>query len=226
MTEAVENRVIFVGGPWPKGHAIKEFAWSARLDPKTGIWFHLHLTSDDYSAEDNEGDADPEGDVANWNSKIVWNNYHACTISSVEWDHSGFLVATRESPLDMKALTGRELVVDPPPFDIDRDAAFGVYLQGHDTVAGHQIMFSRTAPAADWTVDWRGIIALTYLGGDEFRRKFVARKTGATFEGVELPADAKPDQTLDQLAPFVKDIKSYSLDKSPEGELRAKYKIR
>src|SRR5690348_2502727 len=58
IAQTPDNRIVFVGSPWPKGHAIKEFAWSAQLDPNSGIWFGLHLVSDKYDAEDTKRGGD------------------------------------------------------------------------------------------------------------------------------------------------------------------------
>lgn len=41
------GRIFFPGNPWPEGHRIKEFAWSGRLDAKTGLWFDLHVRGAD-----------------------------------------------------------------------------------------------------------------------------------------------------------------------------------
>jgi len=46
------NRIYFKDNPWPNGHSIKEFEWEARLEPDSGIWFDLHLKSEDYDADD------------------------------------------------------------------------------------------------------------------------------------------------------------------------------
>jgi hypothetical protein len=224
VTTAPENRIVFPGNPWPKGHIIKEFVWSARLEPTTGIWCQLHLKSDDYDAEDLESDKSVEGsDADNWRSKIVWNNYQACILSATQWDDAGFLVGTRDAPFDLESLSGKPLTVDPLPFDLNDKPAFGIYLQGHDFTAGHRILFTKSAADSDWTVDWQGSIALTYLGDDEFRHRFVARKSGVHFDGIYLPANTPDDQAAQTLAPFVRDVKSYILDKTPDGELRFVY---
>lgn len=49
------NRIQFLGNGWARGHAIRDFFWSARLEP-SGIWFDLHLQTAQYDAEDNDLD--------------------------------------------------------------------------------------------------------------------------------------------------------------------------
>lgn len=47
-----QNRIFFIGNPYPLGHVIKEFGWSGRLDEDGEIYFDFHLKTDDYYAED------------------------------------------------------------------------------------------------------------------------------------------------------------------------------
>ena len=77
------GRIYFPGNPWPKGHAITQFQWSARVDRSSGIWFDLHLETDYYYADDREEIEDRA--KSDWASRIVWCNYHSCTLSSVNW---------------------------------------------------------------------------------------------------------------------------------------------
>lgn len=71
-------RVHFPGNPWPKGHGVKEAAWTAVLAPD-GLRFHLHVETADYDADDERDLPDP-GESA-WVSRSVWQNYHACSLS-------------------------------------------------------------------------------------------------------------------------------------------------
>ena len=54
------NRIYFKGNPWPEGHPVKEFKWSASI--RDGyVWFDMHLESQDYYSErDIEDDEDTE----------------------------------------------------------------------------------------------------------------------------------------------------------------------
>ena len=46
-------------------------------------------------------------------------------------------------------------------------------LLGHDSVADHEIHFRELAPD-DYSLTWRGRVALSYAGDDEFRHQFEA----------------------------------------------------
>src|SRR5262245_60127702 len=76
------GRIVFLGSPWPNGHAIARFRWTGWIVPDSGLWFDLHLESADYDAKDPEGTEEPEEDdsLGNWESKIVWNNYGSCIL--------------------------------------------------------------------------------------------------------------------------------------------------
>ena len=78
------DRIYFKGNPWPEGHPVKEFVWSAK--EKNGeVWFDMHLESANYYAErdiENNEDVDYPSD---WAAPIVWSNYHSCILSSSYW---------------------------------------------------------------------------------------------------------------------------------------------
>ncbi|MGC4089360.1 MAG: hypothetical protein QM756_16025 [Polyangiaceae bacterium] len=108
---AVVGRIVFQGGPWPLGHGIKKARWIAVLG-EAGLRFHLHVETRDYDAEDDRED-DSDEDASNWDSRGVWNNYQSCTLSSTQWDHAGFVVATAKRPIDLEQLEGKAFRVDP-----------------------------------------------------------------------------------------------------------------
>jgi hypothetical protein len=186
------GRIVFAGNPWPRGHRIRRFVWSAHLDPATGLWFDLHLVSAPYDEGDRGARADEEDDDdGDWRSKIVWTNYDSAIISSTEWDGRGFLVATERRPLAFTKLAGRT-------FRVPARDAFGIYLLGHDAAAKHEITFGRDS------IEWSGRIALAYVGQTTFRHRFTARIPHARFAGVRRPAelDAKEARALlDRLVP-------------------------
>ena len=140
MTDS-NNRIIFKGNPFPKGHKIEKFTWDGELDPDKGLIFHLHLETDDYDAEDDNKDVEEEeDDISDWLSKTVWNNYHSCTLASKERYQEGIVVATPDQKFDFRQLDGLTLTADPLPLADDwnpDDLAFGIYLLGHDTCADH-----------------------------------------------------------------------------------------
>lgn len=191
------NRIVFVDNPWPDGHAIQELEWSARIEPETGLWFELHLVSDDYYADDApDEEEDVDEDVSDWKSKTVWTNYHACTLSSTYWDHQGFLVGTKDQPFDFATIGDRLFEVDPlPPDDDPYERAFGIYLLGHDGVADHKI---RITPLAEqrYELDWRGKIAMEYVGDFDFDSDFYARSDQLTFAGIQLPDGTEENAAL------------------------------
>lgn len=168
-----ENRINFLGNPWPEGHLVKEFVWEARR--KDGeVWFDFHLRTEDY---DSERPIDDDEDVeypSDWDAPIVWNNYHACTLSSNYWHDGGFSVGQVGS-ISLDSLDGKEVSVDSPaPEDIG-DNAFYVYLLGHDAAAHHRIRFSRIPGTDRFNIHWVGRIALAYAGDYEYKHEFEAK---------------------------------------------------
>ncbi len=212
------GRIRFPGNPWPDGHAVTEFAWTARVERGTGIWFDLHLRTEDYDAADARSRRAPveedEPGASDWESRIVWCNYGRCTLSSTFWAGSarGFLVATDREPLDWRKLPGRVFLVDEPPVDVDGAArpAFNVYLTGHDAAGGHRIAFRREAGKRTFAIDWRGRIALAYGGATEYRHEFEASLTGIPFGGIELPNVADRQRAQDLVDPFVADLREFA----------------
>lgn len=67
----MNGRIFFTGNPWPEGHAIDEFRWSAERRG-ADIWFDLHLVTANYYAEgDIEEDEDTDYET-DWLSPGVW----------------------------------------------------------------------------------------------------------------------------------------------------------
>lgn len=186
------------------------FFWSARLE-RSGIWFDLHLQTAEYSAEDTDIEAETDESQSDWQAKIVWNNYHQCTLSSNYWDGTGFRVASKAQPIDFKALSGQEFLVDPLPIDFDQPRPFDIYLLGHDSVADHRIRFTQRSTPNCFSVDWRGRIALSYSGSYEFRYEFEAHVESTEFEGIELPKGTREQDAQQLLAPFVVNLDAFTL---------------
>lgn len=209
------DRIKFLDNPWAEGHAIQDFFWSARLEP-SGIWFDLHLQTADYSAEDTHSEEDIDDSQGDWQAKIVWNNYHQCTLSSNYWGGTGFQVASRERPLDFKVLSGQAFLVDPLPIDFDVPRAFDIYLLGHDSAADHRLRFTQRSTPNLFAVDWRGRIALSYSGSYEFRYEFEAHVESTAFEGIELPQGTREQDAQSLLAPFVTHLDAFTLAASGE----------
>lgn len=170
--DAGRDRILFQGNPWPGGHPIDSFAWRAR---RVGdrVFFDFDLRTLDYDAEASyESRPQPESE-GDWESPIVWSNFHRCTLSSDFWHSGGFDVGSVGS-VTAATLDGRTFAVDEPPPPDREDNAFYIYLLGHDATAHHAITFRRIADSDRFLIDWRGRIALAYAGETEYRYRFAA----------------------------------------------------
>ncbi len=107
-------------------------------------------------------------------------------------------------------MSGYSFEIDSLPFNLDDHPSFGIYCQGHDTVAGHEISFEKGE--AGWTIDWSARIALTYLGGQKFDYQLIARKTGAFFDGIAVGYGLSTDHAIDMLKRCVVNPDQYKLE--------------
>lgn len=189
----MKGRIWFPNNPWPKGHAIERASWSGRLHESGTLYFDFDIASADYSAGDRDDDDDDDLDAGDWESKIVWNNYHRCSLSSTKWGDAGVPVASAKQRLDWTKLDGRTLRVDPAkntmPEDDDQ-LAFGIYLLGHDGVADHAIRFTRKGKT--WSIDWKAKIALVYTGDYDLEHRMKLELRGMTFGGFAIPKRMTP----------------------------------
>ncbi|WP_213600936.1 hypothetical protein [Pseudoxanthomonas japonensis] len=181
------GRIHFPGNPWPEGHALTEFAWTARVVDGV-VWCDLHLRSADYYAErDIELDeGEDEDHDSSWEAPGVWGNYHRCTLSSTFWDDEGGFAVCPVDTFTPAWLDGRTFEVDTiaggtlADIELD-DLAFHIYLLGHDSVANHRIAFRRIGDSDRFDILWSGDIALTYAGDDNLDRRFDARIANVPF---------------------------------------------
>jgi hypothetical protein len=175
------DRIYFKDNPWPEGHPIKTFLWSAK-EVDGDVWFDLHLESADYYSERDIEDGEDFDYPSDWAAPTVWGNYHSCTLSSNYWHDGGFKVCavTDYTP---EFLDGFELVVDPNPETIENwdDLAFHIYLLGHDAVGKHRIRFERVGNSMQFKVTWLGAIAQAYVGDYEFKHEFSALVAASDF---------------------------------------------
>lgn len=210
----MKNRIFFADNPWPNGHSIKELVWTARITPETGLWFDLHLVSDDYYAEDTDSEEDDdEESESDWAAKIVWSNYHSCILSSTYWGHSGFRVATEKDPIDFAHLATRLFKIDPlPPADDPFERAFGIYLLGHDGTADHEIRFVPLENGL-YELNWHGKIAMEYVGSDTFDHTFKANYNQLAFSGIQLPKGTDDSQAIALASRFVVNANAMKLTK-------------
>jgi hypothetical protein len=188
----VQGRIWFPGNPWPDGHRVTDFEWTGRLDAQGRLWFDLTLATADYDEEGSPPDDDGDDD---WSAPIAWNNYHACKLSSTRWeDATGLLAATPGQAFRLADPGPHRLTADPLPIeDVDDDPAFHIYLLGHDSVAAHEVFFTRQATGR-YRIEWTGRIALTYTGDDEFRYRFRAVLDDVTLTGVTFPGTMPVDE--------------------------------
>ncbi len=178
-----QDRIFFPGNPWPEGHVIDDFSWSAERRG-ADIWFHFHLDSVEYYAEREIEDPEGDEDLDSWRAPGVWGNYHRCILSSEEWHNGGFK-ACPASEFSAERIDGLVIRVDPAPQDMRasyESRAFHIYLLGHDSVADHTISFKRVEGSNTFDILWEGKVALTYQGDYELEHSFRAE-----IHNVELP---------------------------------------
>lgn len=209
--------ITFIDSAYPEPHNLREFIWSGRLDDHGKLWFDLHLISEDYYAnepddlddEDLDDDNDENTSLAYWQSKIVWNNYHRCVLSSIYWsDEQGFLVGNTSNPFDFSSLNGKTFHIDAEPSLEDEECAFSIYLAGHDACANHTISFSQQTDG-QFHILWQGDIALFYSGFTEFIHQFKANLTDVTFDGFYFPKDWDLDKTTTEFQKVLTDFENY-----------------
>nr|WP_041114412.1 hypothetical protein [Bacillus badius] len=234
------DRIYFADNPWPNGHRIAAFKWGAHfkygeeaeLAGRAGLYFDLHIETADYYEEDADEEEEEDQDqdeeaLSDWQAKIVWGNYHSCTLSSEEWGDKGFLVGSDQAPFDPEALDGKEFAVDflsqeeQELIDFDQ-TAFDVYLLGHDAAAFHTIAFTKKAGAV-YQIDWKGKLALAYVGDYEFKYDFHTSITAASFSGIAIPAELTDDEAYGLLQRFVSTPSFFQLQ-NRQGERRFVFK--
>ena len=172
----IDGRIIFPGNPWPEGHPIEEFEWTARIEGGE-LWFDLHLQCAEYDSEREIEDDEGEEHDASWEAPAVWNNYHRCTLSSTFWGEEGGFRVCAIDDFSFAWLDGRVFAVDSAVAEIDdaNERPFHIYLLGHDSVANHRIEFRRIAGSDAFDIIWSGDIALSYTGNDQLEHRFEAR---------------------------------------------------
>lgn len=226
-----QNRIFFIGNPYPLGHAIKEFAWSGRLDEDGEVYFDFHLKTDDYYAEDPKHgeiwEDEEEEDKEDWDSKIVWGNFHSCTISSTNWGNDGILLDNTLGKLNFTKWQTKHLTADklprnnlmPAEWEWD-DLAMHIYLLGHDACANHQIDIVQVEHNL-FNIAWVGKIALAYIGQDEFKHDFSANMTNVIFDGFYYPQSLLQHQVLAQLSSYIENLDDFEfIDLNPKSNKR------
>jgi hypothetical protein len=209
MEHNESGRIYFPGNPWPEGHRITNFQWTGRVERSSGIWFDLHLQTEDYRAE-GEREERERGD---WESPIVWNNYGSCTLSSTYWPGCayGFQAGSVKLPLDWSGLEHREFAFDDDPEDLGVPRPFNIYLTGHDAVSAHRIKIKREPSVETYHFAWKGSIALAYAGDERFIHSFQAEVQGVPFGGILIPDDVREQDAFALVEPFVTDMRQFKI---------------
>lgn len=221
------NRIYFSNNPWPDGHALNKFTWSGRLDPEEGLYFDFYLKTEDYNAGDTGNEEEDDEELSDWESKIVWNNYHACTIASKEKGQPGILVAQPGRKFNFAVLQSQTFTADPLPledeYELD-DLAFGIYLLGHDASADHRIAIERQQHHL-FNIHWTGKIALFYAGDYSFDHAFELKATGISFDGIYYPQSLSQEDAMRMLAAVMEDADNFRFEDLNPKSFKREYKL-
>jgi hypothetical protein len=192
----MQGRIWFEDNPWPRGHRIEALEFSLLLDD-VGLALLLHLRSEDYFAEDTDEEKDREDDedTSDWDARIVWGNYHRCTLSNTHWGVEPDRLPRLTDlalPLDHHAIPALRIEADPVPFGEelpmdDDNHAFHIYLLGHDAVASHDVKITPQGNGL-YALVWTGLIALAYAGHHDFSHRFRAEAKNMRFTGFAVLA--------------------------------------
>jgi hypothetical protein len=79
---------------------------------------------------------------------------------------------------------------------------FHIHLLGHDSVAGHEVEFTRQDTGGH-RIAWTGRIALTYVGDEEFRYGFRADIQDVTLRHISVPDEMPIDEARRHLLRLV-----------------------
>lgn len=219
------NRIFFKGNPFPQGHPVKTFSWCGEIDAQRGLIFHFHLVTEDYNMEDRSDDV--QDDLTDWQSKTVWNNYHSCKLSSKAWGNEGILVPTLDKRFDFDQAFPVVLSVDHLPLDEDwdpDDLAFGIYLLGHDSCAGHRIEIKRVNGNV-FNLNWTGKIALTYAGEEDFDYEFEAIVSSISFDGIHYPKEWSQERAIIELSKVVANTAPFVFEDLNPKSFKREYKL-
>jgi len=228
-----KNRIFFKDNPFPKGHQIEEFVWSAHYvnnsgDKEEGLYFDIHLATDEYGSEDGYEEAENFEPDSDWHSKTVWENYGDCIISSTEWHYGGFMAADKNNPIDLQNLEGKIFYVDAPPIDMESDyeeRAFHIYLLGHDACADHKISFKKKTSDRTYNIEWHGKIALAYMGSYDLDHEFGLYIENVKFDGIYLNDDVPLEQSIEKLASCIQNFKDFHIREIIKGNGAKSYKL-
>ncbi len=203
----MENRIIFKDNPWPKGHALKTYSIHARLALDEGLMVLINLKIDNYYAEDEDlEDESEELGESDWTSKIVWNNYHRCTMES----SGGIVVAVPNNKLDLTEIQNRCSM---------GSKEFDMYLLGHDTGQDKSLVINATTAGNPQFLDleWKGKIALTYSGDYEYAYEFKANFYNEPFPLIYCSSPLNEEEARKLLKQHVVQDDWFRYEENPTG---------
>lgn len=93
----------------------------------------------------------------------------------------------------LKKINNKVFIVDPLPVDLDKTEklAFGISMLGNDTLAQNEITFLDTSEFGVFDIKWKGKVANTYLGENEFNYEFYVYMKNIKFEGINIHPSLK-----------------------------------
>ena len=216
------NKIYFSNSPFINGHKVRDFVWSARLDQNFELWMDLHLETDNYDEEEEyKDDLDEIDDISEENAeKQLWINYDHCIISSTYWHNKGIKIANVEQ-LDFIDLNKKTYEIDQLPVDLEKpeDLAFGIYMLGNDTVAQHEITFLDTDDFGIFDIKWKGKVANTYLGENEFDYDFYVYMKNIKFNGIKIDQSLERDKVIEFFQSKMSQFEDFELIETEDLEL-------
>ncbi len=216
------NKIYFSNSPFINGHKVIDFVWSARLDHNFELWMDLHLETDNYDEEEEyKDDLDEIDDISEENAeKQLWINYDHCIISSTYWQNKGIKIENIHQ-LDFNDLNTKTYEIDALPVDLEKpeNLAFGISMLGNDTVAQHEITFLDTEDFGVFDIKWKGKIANTYLGENEFDYDFYVYMKNIKFAGIKIDESLEKEKVLTFFQSKIAHFNDFELIETDDSEL-------
>lgn len=153
-----ENKIYFIGNPWPNGHLIKEGAGMSLFKNNNLIFVKLSLKSENYCLESESFSRETD-----WECVDSWSNYCFANLNlceELEVDCTKFASLLTKSEFLLKATS---LPINYDDLDINRNHC---YILGHDDVVGHKIKLIKLENN-NYNVEWSCEYVGTYFGNYE-----------------------------------------------------------
>lgn len=198
----MNGKIIFFDNPWPEGHQLKSFELGIHLHEgnKTNpahATLSIDLESEDYhhpktweeACDDGAAQFEANPDLSDWQSMDVWNNYHACRLTTASTHPDLRLDFPSDTPPEFTLKNFSKLIDPIGNIDANDDNYFDArafnhcYILGHDAVAHHQIKITKNENTNLYVVTWKGKYASAYTGHYDFERDFKVNAGGVPFQG-------------------------------------------